>query len=99
MGKIFLAIMVAFVVTSCVPPVVVPAKGYCIRYQMAWNTPEPAPVTKCVCEEDVYSGLQAILDAFTSHPDKIVLTGVVLPADCEIKKVDTDEEMRKLLSE
>jgi hypothetical protein len=99
--KYLAAIVLAFLVVACVPPKVILAKGFCVRYEMSWPVAQLPTVQKCVCEEDIYPGLVALLDTFISKPEVITPTGVVLPADCAVKPVPVapvDPEIKNLLT-
>lgn len=103
MKTIMLTIVLAMLtMTACVPPKVIPAKGYCIRYELSWPVAALPTVQKCVCEEDVYTGLVAVMDTFISQPEQIIITGVVLPNDCGAKPEavnKTDEGIKNLLTQ
>lgn len=97
----YLVIVIAMVMlTACIPPKVIPAAGYCLRYEMSWPVAALPTVSKCVCEEDVYTGLVAVMDTFISQPEVITLTGVVLPADCQVKDktANVPEEVKSVLT-
>lgn len=83
--KYLIILVTMFLLMACIPPKVVPAAGYCLRYEMSWPVAALPTVSKCVCEEDVYTGLVAVMDTFMSKPEVITLTGVVLPKDCDVK--------------
>jgi hypothetical protein len=103
MKALVISIVLAIAIVGCVPKVVLP-KDLCVKYELAWHT-SPAAIptqTACVCTEDVYVGLDAILDTLVSFPDTITLKGIMAPSECkpDAEKVtvnDGDAEVKALL--
>ena len=89
--------------TGCVPKVVLP-KNLCVKYELAWAEATHVPSqTACVCTEDVYVGLDAVLQTLVSFPDTITLKGVMIPSECkpdaDKKPInDGDSEVKELLT-
>jgi len=104
MKALVISIVIAIAIVGCVPKVVLP-KDLCVKYELAWNT-SPAAIptqTACVCTEDVYVGLDAVLQTLVSFPDTITLKGIMPPSECkpDAEKVpvnEGDEEVKNLLN-
>lgn len=104
MKALVISFVLAIAIVGCVPKVVLP-KDLCVKYELAWAEATHVPSqTACVCTEDVYVGLDAVLQTLVSFPDTITLKGVMIPSECKPdaeKKVinDGDAEVKGLLSQ
>lgn len=104
MKALVISIVFAIAIVGCTPKVILP-KDLCVKYELSWAEATHIPSqTACVCTEDVYVGLDAILDTLVSFPDTITLKGVMAPSECkpDAEKVtvnDGDAEVKSLLNQ
>ena len=86
MKRLIALMLISMFISSCVPPKVTLAKDLCVRYEVSWLAEKAIPPqTICVCEEDVFPGLVASLNALMSFPDFIDITGAPKKGECEVK--------------
>ena len=99
--KYLMIVLVALMLVSCVPPKVTLAHDLCVRYEVSWKAEKAIPPqTICVCEEDVFPGLVASLNAIVSFPDFIDITGAPKKGECEVKDktANVPEEVNGVLT-